>query len=95
VTSWEAFQLLGLEPGVSPAEVQAAYKRLAFQAHPDQGGSAEQFEELNQAAKAAKAYALTEPCPTCRGKGHLGQSSGWFSTTLLCQTCHGSKLRHL
>lgn len=91
----DSFYLLGLEPGATPAEIQAAYKKLSFKLHPDHGGTAERFDDLNQAAKAAKAYALTEPCPTCRGKGHLGQSSGWFSTTLLCQICHGSKLRHL
>ena len=37
---------LGLEPGVTEADVQARYKELAKKVHPDMGGSAEEFQRL-------------------------------------------------
>lgn len=95
MTSREAFKFLGLEPGVTPAEVQAAYKRLAFRAHPDHGGSPEQFEELNQAAKAARDYALSELCHRCHGSCRISTSRGFHTVWQTCQTCGGTGRRHL
>lgn len=34
----ECYRRLGLEPGAGPAEIKAAYRRLAKQTHPDLGG---------------------------------------------------------
>ena len=47
--SMEAYQILGLQPGASREEVQAAYRRLIQRVHPDHGGSSYLAARLNQA----------------------------------------------
>lgn len=49
MTDAEARRTLGVEPGATPAEVQAAWKRLMARAHPDQGGSEGLASRLNAA----------------------------------------------
>jgi hypothetical protein len=53
--SAEQWALLGLEPGASAADVQAARRRLAKRAHPDAGGTAAEMQVVNAAAEAALA----------------------------------------
>ena len=45
----EALEVLGLRPGVNPAEIQEAYVRLMRTAHPDGGGSDWLAARINQA----------------------------------------------
>ncbi len=45
----EAWQVLGLSPGASHTDVQAAYRRLIQRLHPDHGGSAWLATRLNRA----------------------------------------------
>lgn len=45
----EAYQMLGLQPGASREEIQAAYRRLIQRLHPDHGGSAYLASCLNRA----------------------------------------------
>ncbi len=45
----EAYQVLGLAPGASAAEIRAAHRRLMRAAHPDAGGSDWIAARLNQA----------------------------------------------
>jgi hypothetical protein len=49
MNSAEAYQILGLSPGATPAEIQAAYRRLIQRLHPDHGGSAYLATQLNRA----------------------------------------------
>lgn len=44
-----ALALLGLAPGASDADIQAAYRRLMAKVHPDHGGSAYLAAQLNRA----------------------------------------------
>jgi DnaJ homolog subfamily C member 19 len=49
MTREEAYQVLGLQPGASQAEIRAAYHRLMRAAHPDSGGSDWLAARVNQA----------------------------------------------
>lgn len=42
------WELLGLAPGAPAADVRAAYRRLAKQTHPDSGGTAALFRQLDR-----------------------------------------------
>ena len=45
----KAYQVLGLQPGASREDIQAAYRRLIQRVHPDHGGSSYLAARLNQA----------------------------------------------
>lgn len=43
------YEILGVSAGASPEEIKSAFKKLAMQHHPDRGGDAEKFKEINNA----------------------------------------------
>ena len=45
----DPYKVLGLEKNATIEEINAAYKKAARWAHPDGGGSAEEFDEIRQA----------------------------------------------
>ncbi|MBN1632407.1 MAG: DnaJ domain-containing protein [Thermoleophilia bacterium] len=49
MTLREAYQVLGLQPEATPAQVKAAYRRLAAEAHPDRGGRTSDFIRIRAA----------------------------------------------
>lgn len=51
------WRVLEVEPTASEVEIEAAYRRLAKQHHPDAGGSAERFRRVTEAYRLAKGRA--------------------------------------
>ncbi|MFC4358686.1 J domain-containing protein [Halobium salinum] len=53
----EAFELLGLGATASPDDIKRAYRNQVKEAHPDHGGSREEFQRLREAYTTAKSHA--------------------------------------
>lgn len=47
-------EVLGVRPDVPLSDIEAAYKRRAKDAHPDNGGSHDQMSEINEAIREAR-----------------------------------------
>ena len=52
MTPSRARLVLGVAPGASPAQVEAAYRARAWAAHPDRGGAPAAFTDLADARRA-------------------------------------------
>ncbi|MEM4781593.1 MAG: ferredoxin Fer [Halalkalicoccus sp.] len=49
------FDVLGIEPGAGPKEVERAYRRRVLETHPDHGGSSAAFQRVRAAYEAIEA----------------------------------------
>lgn len=93
-----ARERFGVDPGSSPDEVKAEWRRRAMDLHPDRGGDAEQFAEVRRLYTAAVSEAIHEVsqppvCGSCNGLGHTTVSRGFSSTRVACPVCKGSGIR--
>ena len=52
----EALALLALQEPVEPEIIRKRYRELAFEHHPDRGGSAEKLATINQAMETLRVY---------------------------------------
>ena len=50
----EARNVLGVSPSAGPEAIEAAYRRLVMEHHPDRGGTAEQFRRVQEAYERLK-----------------------------------------
>ena len=87
-----AFEIIGIPPTATMQEVSNAYKTLARAAHPDGGGSADAFYELNTAYQIVAEFVRSAPCPDCIG-GYRARSRGFAHVQVVCDTCNGTGRR--
>ena len=45
----DPYKILGIQPGASETDVKKAYREHARKAHPDKGGTEEEFKQINEA----------------------------------------------
>lgn len=83
--------ILGLPPDASVDDIQARWRQLRSELHPDHGGDAERFH-LASEAYAAALHEARQPkvCNACGGSGKIKVVHGFHTTNLACETCHGS-----
>ena len=74
----DPYQILGVERGVSDADLEKAYKKLAKQYHPDlnpgDAVKAEKFKEINAARDAIKSGVANQPSGFTGHPGQQGQA---------------------
>ena len=85
------FEVLSLSPEATPAEVQARWRELASEHHPDKGGDGARFHEYRVAYEAALQLA-NEPklCDNCGGVGKTLVMCGFNQITMTCGVCRGT-----
>lgn len=47
--SYDPYKILGIQPGTSEIDIKKAYRERARKAHPDKGGTEEEFKQINEA----------------------------------------------
>ena len=54
ISSQNYYQRLGLQKNASEEEIKGAYRKLAFEHHPDKGGDPKKFKKIDEAFQALK-----------------------------------------
>ena len=89
----EAYTLLGFEElYAKPKEVRSKYLVLSRTIHPDNGGSADAFSQLNDAYDIARRHAENLACTECDGKKEITEWVGFSPVKHRCPRCAGSGL---
>lgn len=93
-----SFELLGLPLEADVQEIDARWRELRTQLHPDKPtGDAEKFDQTRKAYDDARFHALQpKPCEDCEGTGkRLVKSQNPLQAPLpmTCRTCRGSGQR--
>lgn len=89
-------RLLGFVPDPAPDEIEAAYRRLALEHHPDRGGDPARFAEVTAARDRLLEAAgdvrgrRGERCPACGGSGKQNEARGFYAAQVACRGCGGT-----
>lgn len=83
------FEVLGLPPSATPAEVKARWRELRTQLHPDHGGDTVKFNQAQRAYE--KAYLIALKCRACGGTGKQVVNNGFSQLTVRCPVCKGTR----
>lgn len=78
--------ILGISPCANLDDIEAAYRKKAFQYHPDQGGNPEGFKNL---VEAYEFFKNTLICKTCSGSGEIALKVLPFNIICKCSICKG------
>lgn len=85
----DPFVVLGVSRGATEKEIRAAYRQAAKRAHPDQGGSADEFRRLQAAADILLARAAERAASSAEGayaEGDRTSAEGeWFKVADLAK----------
>lgn len=85
------FKILGIPEGSTVETVKEQYRQLALAHHPDRGGSAAVFTELNKAyqkaLQSAEDHHAPGRCVQCDGTGWVTRRRGFTSLKMVCQDC--------
>ena len=82
----KAFETLGLEPEVSASEIEVAYRKARRKAHPDHGGTSQEFIAIQRAYKLLT-NTSSQRCAECDGSGFVETRYGAFVESNPCPTC--------
>lgn len=81
---------LGLSSLATAEDVERRWRELRSNHHPDRGGDATIFHELNLAYQAARTeVSQPRPCQACNGTGRSEVRRGFGRVELMCTFCNG------
>lgn len=97
MTHYEARMLLGLDGPVTEKVLKSRWRAKCHEHHPDKGGNAETFRQINEAYRylleSQPVHAAPPPrdrCPECHGKGYVESHFGVMTFRMSCLRCMGA-----
>lgn len=79
----KAHEILGVPLDATDEEITLAFRRAAAAAHPDRGGTDEEFQVVRQAYESLQ----NRVCPVCEGKSFVTLRQGVFVSRHPCPKC--------